>query len=112
MSRRKRRPRDYHLPRNLCERYGIGNMVTLFILMLLATRLGAGPPYSGLLEGAAVAAAVSCKLRAGRCSDIKRGTGKMLMVDGYGLSNLASPFWAPGSSWGHFANAAQSGACR
>jgi MFS family permease len=75
-------------------------MVTPFIPILIATALGAGPVILGLVEGVADAAASFLKLWAGRYSDIKYGRRKMLMVFGYGLSNLARPLLGLAASWG------------
>ena len=75
-------------------------MVTPFIPILIATVLGAGPLVLGMVEGVADAAASFLKLWAGRYSDAKHGRRKLLMVWGYGLSNLARPLLGIVSSWG------------
>jgi MFS family permease len=67
--------------------------------ILLATVLGAGPVFLGLIEGFADAVASLLKLWAGRTSDVQGRNRKSFMIGGYGLSTIARPLIGLATIW-------------
>lgn len=74
-------------------------MITPLLPVFLAASLGAGPTVVGLVEGLAEAASSLLKLVSGWLAD--RGwRPKLLVLGGYGVSNLARPLIGLAWGWG------------
>lgn len=73
-------------------------MIAPLLPIFLTAALGAGPAIVALIEGIADATSSIVKLLAGRAAD--RGvSGRMLILGGYGLANLARPLIGLAASW-------------
>lgn len=76
-----------------------GQMIVPILPLFLTTALGVGVETIGIIEGIAESTASLLKLFSGWITD-RFGHYKLLMVLGYGLSNLIKPFFAFSTSWG------------
>jgi MFS family permease len=73
-------------------------MITPLLPIFLTATLGAGPAVVGLVEGLAESTASILKLVSGRLAD--RGINpKILVMSGYGTSNLARPLIGAAIGW-------------
>lgn len=74
------------------------NMIVPILPLYLTTVLHVQVQSIGIIEGIAESTASILKFYSGRITD-RVGKHKLLMLIGYGLSNLTKPFFALSSSW-------------